>query len=158
MLVQRLFSEVWLPAPAAGYRMTVIFGRRSSQAGSPGRPRVGRRTTQLTPRWPTTSARLEAARRGLTNPGDQSVALYLDFLGHHELGLALEVLAGLADAQGAPREVWVLLADAADSMDLADADEAHDAAARLIGRHLAPEREPARLSADPGRSRRRAGR
>lgn len=139
-----------------GYGMTMIFGRRSRKLRSPAWRRLGRRATRPIPRWPTTAARLEAARRGLNDPSQDSVALYLDFLGHHELGLALEVLAGLADAQRAPRAVWVQLADAADSMEIDDADEVQDATARLIGRHLAAVREPVRLSRDPGRSRSRS--
>jgi hypothetical protein len=86
--------------------------------------------------WRRAGAHL--TRRGcrVPAPGRGSQAV-LEFRSHNELGLTLGQLAGVADAQRAPRVVWEGLRAAAAVMRLDTDDPAYVAAILLIGGHLA---------------------
>jgi hypothetical protein len=60
---------------------------------------------QLGEAWRRAVAHLDRARRALTDPGDVTLVLFDGFRDHNELGLALDELSDVADAQRAPRAV-----------------------------------------------------
>jgi hypothetical protein len=80
---------------------------------------------------------LDRARAFLTDPRDDALFLFDEFRDHNELGLALDQLADVAEAQRAPHAVWKELSAAAVVMRLGDADAVHGAAVRRINEHLA---------------------
>lgn len=61
--------------------------------------------------------------------------MFQEFIGHNELGLALDELAHAADGLPAGPEFWSLLRLAADEMDLTEADTTHGSAVQIINRH-----------------------
>ena len=76
---------------------------------------------------------LEEARAQLTNPNDEALSLYEDFLSHNELGLALDALADVALEQRAPGDVWRTLGGAAEMMSLEPDDSVHgDTVERIL--------------------------
>lgn len=75
--------------------------------------------------WAEARQQLETARGQLTNPDDEELGLYADFLDHNELGLALDALVDVAHAQRAPGDVWRSLSAAAQTMDLETNDSVH---------------------------------
>jgi hypothetical protein len=79
----------------------------------------------LTELWARVRTQLEQARAQLTNPADEALFLYEDFLSHNELGLALDALADVALAQRAPGDVWRTLGGAVESMGLEPDDSVH---------------------------------
>jgi hypothetical protein len=91
---------------------------------------------QLLDVWRRAVAHLDQARRSLTNPGDEALALFEDWRDHNELGLALDQLADVAHAQRAPRGVWEELRAAATVMGL-DSDPGYGVTVRMISEHLA---------------------
>ncbi len=80
---------------------------------------------------------LDRARALLTDPQDGALVLFAEFRDHNELGLALDQLADVAEAQRAPRTVWKELSAAATAMRLGKADAMHGGAVRRINEHLA---------------------
>jgi hypothetical protein len=82
--------------------------------------------------WDTVRQQLAAARDQLTNPDDEALGLYEDFLSHNELGLALDAMVDVATAQRAPGDVWRSLSDAAQSMGLEPGDSVHGALVQRI--------------------------
>jgi len=92
---------------------------------------------QLESVWSRAGAHLERARAFLTDPQDDALALFDEFRDHNELGLALDQLADVAEAQRAPRAVWKELSAAAVVMRLGDADAVYGGAVRRINEHLA---------------------
>lgn len=80
---------------------------------------------------------LDRARAFLTDPQDGALVLFAEFRDHNELGLALDQLADVAEAQRAPRTVWKELSAAAIAMQLGEADAVHGGAVRRINEHLA---------------------
>jgi hypothetical protein len=68
---------------------------------------------------------LEQARALLTNPDDEALFLYEDFLSHNELGLALDALADVALQQRAPGDLWRTLGGAVETMGLEPDDSVH---------------------------------
>ncbi len=84
---------------------------------------------------------LDEARAHLTNPDDDGLFLFEEFLGHNELGLALDALADVAAEQRAPSTTWRALAAAAKTMDLTEHDPVHGGTVRIIRSHVnaAPE-------------------
>jgi hypothetical protein len=91
---------------------------------------------QLLEIWRRAGAHLDQARRSLTDPGDDALAQFDEFLQHNELGLALDELAEVARARRAPRVVWEELRAAAATMGLDSGDLAHGASVRLISERL----------------------
>ena len=87
--------------------------------------------------WATVRQQFATARSQLTNPADEELGLYEDFLDHNELGLALDVLVDVARAQRAPRDVWVSLSTAAKTMDLEPNDSTHGPTVQHIVDHMA---------------------
>ena len=57
---------------------------------------------QLESVWSRAGAHLERARAFLTDPQDDALALFDEFRDHNELGLALDQLADVAEAQRPP--------------------------------------------------------
>jgi hypothetical protein len=92
---------------------------------------------QLPEVWRRAEAHLGQARRSLTNPDDEALALFDEFRDHNELGLALDQLADVAHVQRAPRIVWQELWAAAAVMSLDRDDPGYGAAVRRISEHLA---------------------
>jgi hypothetical protein len=82
-------------------------------------------------------AHLDRARALLTDPRDGTLVLFAEFRDYSELGLALDQLADVAEAQRAPRTVWKELSAAAMVMGLGEADAVHGGAVRRINEHLA---------------------
>ncbi|MDQ3642101.1 MAG: hypothetical protein M3450_11740 [Actinomycetota bacterium] len=76
--------------------------------------------------WERSAAALEEVRRSLTDPGAAELAPYREFLEHNELGLALDTLVDVAEAQRVPVATWRALAAIAAEMDLGTADGVHD--------------------------------
>lgn len=91
--------------------------------------------------WSKVRAILEEARSHLTNPEDDGLFLFEDFLGQNELGLALDALADVAADRRAPSAVWRALAAAAKAMDLSEDHPVHGGTVRVIRNHvhLAPD-------------------
>lgn len=75
--------------------------------------------------WKRVRTQLEKARAQLTNPDDETLTFYEDFLSHNELGLALDALADVALAQRAPGDVWRALGGAVELMGLEADDSIH---------------------------------
>lgn len=92
--------------------------------------------TQLRRLWDVAKRQLGTARDALTNPDDNALVLYEDFLDHNELGLALDALVDVAHAQRAPDLVWRSLAGAAETMHLHLGDDSYGATVRRILDHL----------------------
>ncbi|HET6910625.1 MAG TPA: hypothetical protein VFH54_14920 [Mycobacteriales bacterium] len=87
---------------------------------------------ELIASWERTTAHLHAARSALPAVSNEADRTFADYLDHNELGLAFEVLATVAEAEGAPPQCWAALARAADEMTLSSDDEA----ALLVRRHV----------------------
>lgn len=86
--------------------------------------------------WAAARQQLATARSQLTNPDDQELGVYEDFLDHDELGLALDALVDVATAQRAPSEVWRSLSGAAQTMELEPDDSVHGPTVQRIQDHL----------------------
>lgn len=92
---------------------------------------------QHTETWAIVRQQLTTARGHLTNPDDQELGLYEDFLDHNELGLALDALVDVAHAQRAPGDVWRSLSAAAQTIGLEPNDSVHGPTVQRILDHLA---------------------
>jgi hypothetical protein len=88
---------------------------------------------------------LDRARALLTNPEDAALYLFDEFRDHNDLGLALDQLADVAEAQRAPLAVWKELSTAASVIGLGEADPVAGGAARRINGHLAAAQDRDRL-------------
>jgi hypothetical protein len=86
--------------------------------------------------WRRAEAHMDQARLALTDPADGALALFEEFRDHNELGLALDQLADVADAQRALRAMWEELQAAATVMELHQDDPGHGATVRRINAHL----------------------
>lgn len=86
--------------------------------------------------WSQVRVILDDACSRLTDPHASELVVFNEFVRHNELGLALDVLAEVATAQGAPADVWHALASAAKAMDLTEHDEVHGGTVRLIRTHV----------------------
>ena len=75
--------------------------------------------------WERVRATLEVARGRLDDPDDESLSQYEDFLGHNELGLALDVLTDVALSQRASGAVWRSLREVVVLMELEPDDAVH---------------------------------
>jgi hypothetical protein len=71
-------------------------------------------------------------------PGESLVA-FDEYMDHNELGLALDVLADVADGSGAGHECWQELGAAIAEMALGEDDDTHGPTVRLVRRHGAPD-------------------
>lgn len=91
--------------------------------------------------WDAVRRQLATARGQLTNPDDEELGLYEDFLDHNELGLALGTLVDVAAAQRAPGEVRRSLSDAAQTTELEPTDSVHGPTVQRIRDHLAAEHD-----------------
>jgi hypothetical protein len=91
---------------------------------------------RLHEQWAETQRMLGVARDQLTDPNDDDLRLYEEFLNNNELGLALDALADAAINQRAPREVWVALWNAAQGMGLTSADTIHGPTVDRIAERL----------------------
>lgn len=69
----------------------------------------------------------------------ESLAAFEDYLSHNELGLALDVLAGVAEESSAGGECWRVLHAPVAEMTLTEDDPIHGPTVRLVGRHCAPD-------------------
>lgn len=65
------------------------------------------------------------------DPADQ-LALYREYRQHNELGLAFDVLVGLAQERRAPAECWQALREAVREMGLTATDSVHGRAAAVV--------------------------
>jgi hypothetical protein len=92
---------------------------------------------QLKSVWGRPGAHLDRARAFLTDPQDDALVLFDEFRDHNELGLALDQMADIAEAQRAPRAVWKELSAAAGVMRLGEGDAVYGGAVRRINEHLA---------------------
>jgi len=92
---------------------------------------------QLKSVWRRAKAHLDRARASLTDPEDDALGLFDEFRDHNELGLALDQMSDVAEAQRAPRAVWKELSAAAVVMGLGEADAVQGGAVRRINEHLA---------------------
>lgn len=86
--------------------------------------------------WTKVRKILDEARSHLTNPGDEALSLFEDFLGQNELGLALDALADVAAEQRAPSSVWRALGAAAKAMDLTEDHPVHGGTVQVIRSHV----------------------
>lgn len=91
---------------------------------------------RLHERWAETRRMLDAARDQLTNPNDDGLRLYDEFLNSNEFGLALDVLVDVATSQRAPGEAWLRLWEAARGMGLSPADDVHGRTVERIAERL----------------------
>lgn len=83
--------------------------------------------------WARTHAHLTAARSALPpSVTVDSLAASDDYLRHNELGLALDVLADVAEKADADAACWQALLAAVQEMALGQDDEVHGAAVRLV--------------------------
>lgn len=87
--------------------------------------------------WTTVRQHFATARSQLTNPDDEELGLYEDFLDHNELGLALDALVDVAHEQRAPGDVWRSLSAAAETMNLEPNDGVHGPTVQRIRDHMA---------------------
>lgn len=90
----------------------------------------------MTELWASVRKQLEQARTQLTDPDDEALDLYADFLRNNELGLALDVLADVGLAQRAPMGLWRALWDAVQAMDLGPGDSIHGPTVETISEQL----------------------
>lgn len=79
---------------------------------------------------------LNEARSQLTDPDDDALSLFEDFLGQNELGLALDALADVAAEQRSPSTVWRALAAATKTMGLTEDHPVHGGTVRVIRTHM----------------------
>ena len=86
--------------------------------------------------WRRAGVHLDRARASLTYPADEALGLVVEFQDHNELGLALDQLSDVSDAQRAPRPVWEQLSAAATVMEITQDDPVHGATVRNICKHL----------------------
>ena len=92
---------------------------------------------QLTERWVRVRAQLERARAQLTDPDDEALFLYEDFLSDNEFGLALDALVDVALEQRAPGDVWRTMAGAVETMGLERDDSVYGRTIEKVAEQLA---------------------
>jgi hypothetical protein len=90
--------------------------------------------------WERTKRLLEEARRCLTDPRDDALGQYRDYVDHNELGLAFEVLVDVADRQHAHASSWQALAAAAAEMRIEEDHQVHGPSRRVVTEHLTQDR------------------
>jgi hypothetical protein len=86
--------------------------------------------------WSKVRKILDEARSHLTNPDDDDLFLFEDFLRQNEFGLALDALADVAAEQRSSSTVWRALAAAAKAMDLTEDHPVHGGTVRVIRTHV----------------------
>lgn len=90
----------------------------------------------LSASWARPVRHLTAARVALPpEVGGQSLTFLDEYLAQNELGLALDVLAAVAEESGAGQECWQELRLAVEEMALAEDDDTHGPTVRLVLGH-----------------------
>lgn len=98
-------------------------------------------TGHLQRSWNRTEAHLQRARGSLTDPDDESLAWYLEFVEHNELALAFDAMVDVAEKQRAPKDVWESLAAAAAEMGIGPDHPDWGRTLQKVRHHLAAGRE-----------------